>query len=339
MTPSDRPPISVLLPVRDGAVHLRDAIDSMTRQTHREFEVVAVDDGSTDATPDILREWADKDGRVRLVSQGRMGIAAALERARREARGRYLARMDADDIAHPDRLEKQLTLMEKDRSIAACGCQIEYFPLADVRDGARRYQSWINGLVTPDGIERDVFVECPLPHPTFFLRAASVESVGGYRDRGWPEDYDLVFRLWLDGGRFAKVPEPLLRWRERLDRLSRTHPTYAAESFRQCKIHYLKETLLRDRDEVVMWGAGPTGKAFARSLQSSGIEIRAFVDLDPRKIGKSIHGALVVAPEEIQRYRGTVCLAAVGQRGARAEIRQALQEAGWVEMSEFVAVA
>jgi glycosyltransferase involved in cell wall biosynthesis len=329
----------VLFPVRNGADHIQEAIDSVSRQSFREFEVVVVDDGSTDGTPEILREWAETDGRVRLFSQNPKGVAAALERARREARGRYLARMDADDIALPGRLEAQLALMESDRSLVACGCQIEYFPEDHVRDGARRYQNWINGLVTPDEIERDLFVECPLPHPTFFLRARQVESVGGYRDRGWPEDYDLVFRLWLAGGRFAKVTEPLLRWRESRDRLSRTHPAYFPEAFRRCKIHYLKATLLRHQNEVVVWGAGPTGKMFARSLQSKGIGVRSFVDLDPRKIGKSIHGALVVAPEQIQRYRGTVCLAAVGQRGARTEIRQALRQAGWREMTEFVAVA
>jgi len=332
------PRVSVLLPVRDGARWLHDAIDSLRSQTMADFEVVAVDDGSSDDTPDLLRAWAAEDLRVRVVARPAEGIVAALEHARRLARAPWLARMDADDIAHPSRLERQLSRLEGDRSLVACGCRTEYFPADRVGGGARRYERWINGLVEPSAIERDLFVECPIAHPTLVVRADAVDEAGGWRDAGWPEDYDLLLRLWRAGGRFAKVPETLLRWRERPDRLSRTHDVYSAEAFRRCKIHHLERTLLAGRD-VVVWGAGPTGKRFARALQRAGIRVAAFVDLDPRKIGKRIHGAEVVAPDAIERFRGAFCAAAVGQRGAREEIRDALRAAGWTEMEEFVAVA
>lgn len=337
--PPRDPLVSVLLPVRDGARWLEEALDSLERQTFEDFEVVAVDDGSTDATGEILRRRARRDLRVRVIERPAAGIVSALETARSAARGRYLARMDADDVARPERLERQLALLEADATLAGCGCGVEYFPRGAVRSGARRYERWINALVEPAAIERDVFVECPVPHPTFFLRATAVEGVGGWRERGWPEDYDLVLRLWEAGERLGKVPEVLLEWRERPDRLSRTDPAYAAEAFRRCKIHYLERTLLEDRDGVVVWGAGPTGKAFGRALKRAGLRLRAWVDLDPRKIGKRIHGAAVVAPDGIGAYQGALCVAAVGQHGARGEIRDALEAAGWIEMEDFVAVA
>lgn len=333
-----RPRVSVLLPVRDAAPWLPEAIDSLRSQTLEDIEIVAVDDGSTDDTPDLLRAWAATDLRVRIVTRPAEGIVAALEHARRLARAPLLARMDADDVAHPARLERQLSRLDGDRSLVACGCRTEYFPADRIGDGARRYERWINGLVGPSEIEHDLFVECPIAHPTLVVRADAVDEVGGWRDAGWPEDYDLLLRLWRAGGRFAKVPEILLRWRERPDRLSRTDPAYSAEAFRRCKIHHLRRTLLDGRD-VVVWGAGPTGKRFARALQRAGIRVVAFVDLDPRKIGKRIHGAEVVSPGEIDRLRGAFCVAAVGQRGAREEIRGALRSAGWTEMEEFVAVA
>jgi FlaA1/EpsC-like NDP-sugar epimerase len=98
-------------------------------------------------------------------------------------------------------------------------------------------------------------------------------------------------------------------------------------------------SLGRERDGVVVWGAGPTGKTFARALTAEGARVRAFVDLDPDKVGQEIGGVRVVAPDQIERFRGALCVAAVGQPGARDEIRAALAAMGWEEGREFVAVA
>ncbi|HUF76073.1 MAG TPA: glycosyltransferase [Longimicrobiales bacterium] len=341
------PLVSVLLPVRDGAAYLDEAIASLEDQTLADFEVVAVDDGSTDATAELLAAWARRDRRVRVVRQPPAGIVAALERARSEARAPWLARMDADDISEPTRLAAQLALMERDPSLVACGCAVTYFPEDRVREGALRYQEWINAAVTPEEIAREMFVECPLAHPTFFLSASAVDAVGGYRDPGWPEDYDLVLRLWAAGGRLGKVPEPLLRWREGPDRLSRIDPRYGPEAFLACKVHHLRTALLDGRDGVVVWGAGPVGKAAARALLGTGVAVRAFVELDPRKIGQEIHGAPVLDVEagvRVGRAEGPqrarpLHLAAVGQPGARERIRATLREAGLRELEDFVAIA
>jgi hypothetical protein len=356
---SREPLVSILLPVRDGAAHLEEALDSLQVQTLEDFEIIVVDDGSTDATPDILEAWGTRDERIRVVSQPAEGIVAALERARALARAPYLARMDADDISEPTRLAAQLALMEAEPTLAACGCGIAYFHAERVRDGAVRYQEWINATVTPDEISRDLFVECPLAHPTFFLRAHTVDAVGGYRDCGWPEDYDLVLRLWSGGGRLGKVAEPLLRWREGPGRLSRTDPRYRPDAFLACKVDHLRRTLLQGRTGVVVWGAGPVGKAAARAFQAAGVTVRAFVELDPRKIGQEIHGAPVLAlqegvrigpdigpdkgvggsPSEAAEAAWPLHLAAVGQPGARRRIRTTLQEAGLRELEDFVAIA
>lgn len=333
------PSVSVLLPVRDGAAHLTEAIDSLEGQTFQDFEVLAVDDGSTDTTPELLAAWAARDSRVRIVRQEAAGIVPALERARGMARGPYLARMDADDVCDPVRFAKQLALMEDDPTVVACGCGIEYFPDGAVREGARRYQQWLNASVTPEEITRQIFVECPLAHPTFFLRAEAVEAAGGYRDPGWPEDYDLLLRLWSAGGRLAKVPAVLLRWREGPNRLSRTHPRYAPEAFLACKVHHLGRTLLRGRDGAVVWGAGPVGKAAARAFDEAGTRVLAFVEVDPRKIGQEIHGAPVLDSDEGVKIEGALHLAAVGQPGGRDQIKDVLRDAGRTELLDFVAIA
>jgi glycosyltransferase involved in cell wall biosynthesis len=331
--------VAVVLPVRDGAAHLPECIASLEGQTLEDVEFMVVDDGSADATPEILEAWARGDPRVRVLRQPRVGLVAALERARAAASAPVLARMDHDDVALPDRLAAQLERLDAAPDVVLCGCGVEYVSSTRLGDGALRYQTWLNSLVAPADIERDLFVECPLAHPTFMVRAPALAAVGGYRDRGWPEDYDLVLRLWEAGGRFAKVPEVLLRWRDRPDRLSRTAAAYTPEAFRRCKVDALARTLLRGRDGVVVWGAGPTGKAFARTLTDAGCGVRAFVDLDPRKIGQRVHGAPVVDPGEVGAFRGSFCVAAVGQEGAREQIRRELVATGWREMVDFCAVA
>mgnify|MGYP006301088825 CR=1 FL=1 len=298
-----------------------------------------MDDGSTDGTLSVLRSRAEADGRVRVFSREAQGIVSALEFARMKARGRFLARMDADDGAYALRFQRQMELMASDTRLVLCGTGVVYFPRERIKEGALRYEAWINGLVGHDDIVRDLFIECPIPHPTFLLRSDALEVVGGYRAMGWPEDYDLVFRLWEGGGRFGKIPGVLLRWRESRTRLSRVHPDYSPEAFRRCKVHFLLRTLVRDGRGVVVWGAGPVGKGFARELQAQGGTLAAFVDLDPRKIGQEIHGVPVLRPEEALGIPRAFSVAAVGKAGGRGEIREALRKGGKVELIDFVAVA
>jgi GT2 family glycosyltransferase len=333
------PRVSVLMPCRDAARFLPETITSLQAQTFQHLEVIAIDDGSVDDTRDLLGEWAARDPRVVVGTQAPLGIVAALQHASSRAQGEILVRMDADDIAAPDRIAKQVALLDSDQGIGACGTLVRYFPRADVMAGALRYEAWINSIVEHDEIVRDIFVECPIAHPTLAVTRAAFDAAGGYRDRGWPEDYDLILRLWQQGIRFGKVPEHLLEWRERPDRASRSEAAYSEASFRRCKVHYLRHSLLAGDRPAVIWGAGPVGKLLARELQRQHAAVHAFVDLDPRKIGQTVHGAPVVRAADAGSFRDVVHLAAVGQPDARERIRGTARELGLREGSDFVAVA
>lgn len=325
------------MPCYNAEGTVAEAVNSILTQSFGHLELIAVDDGSTDDTLARLRQSRERDSRICVIEQDHLGIVAALENARSRAKGTIIARMDADDVALPGRLELQLRYLTDNPDIAACGTRIEYFPSDAVRDGARRYQGWINSVCGPGEIERDLFVECPIPHPTLMIRTSVLEAVGGYRDNGWPEDYDLVLRLWDNGHRLGKVPEVLLLWREDPDRLSRQDARYSEDAFRACKVQFIRRRI--SGRKVVIWGAGPVGKAFSRAIQAIGYELTAFVDLDPRKIGQEIHGVPVVHPDAIDPYREAYFLSAVGSHDARTEIRETLTEAGFVEVRDWCAVA
>ena len=327
-----RPRVSVLLPVRDEEPFLAECLESLSAQTLADFEVIAVDDGSTDATPGILAAHARSDSRFHVLRQESAGMVAASVHARAEARAPLVARMDADDVALPERLELQVAAIEEER-LAAVGGRVEYFP--EPTEGMRAYAGWLNALVTTEGALRDLWVECPLPGPGLTARAELVS----YRDRDWPEDYDLVLRIWEAGGTFRNVDALVHRWRDHPARLTRTKSAYSLDAFRRCKIHFLRRTLLAGGRAAVVWGAGPTGKAFARELLAAGTPLAAFVEVDPRKLGKRIHGAPVVPVERAGQFPDALALGAVSGPEGRAQVRELAAGLGLVEGRDFVAVA
>lgn len=335
------PDVSVLLPVRDAGSFLVDCIASLDRQTFAGLEVVAVDDGSADGSGERLEAWARRDARVRVMRRPPRGIVAALNAGLAECRAPLVARMDADDVAHPRRLELQVELLGRCPEIGVASCLVRHFPWRRVAGGFRRYETWLNSLVEPAEILRERFVESPVAHPSIMARRGYLDAVGGYRERGWPEDYDLVLRLLQRGVAFAKVPLPLHFWRERGDRLSRRDPRYGRDRFLACKAHHLAEGPLAGQARVVVWGAGSTGRRLVRFLEQGGVRTAAFVDIDPRLAGRTVRGAPVVTPEELPGFltRDSVVLAAVAARGAREQIRAELVRLGLVEGSSFWCVA
>jgi glycosyltransferase involved in cell wall biosynthesis len=326
----------VLLPIRDAEQTLFACLASLSAQTFGDHEVIAVDDGSSDATPAILAAAARTDPRVRVVRTPPRGLVAALNAALAHARGRLLARMDADDVCHPDRLALQVKGLEDDPRCAILGCGVE---AGRAGRGMRDYVAWLNSLLTHEEIVRDLLVESPLAHPSVMMRAEVLRGLGGYRAFDGPEDYDLWLRAHAGGWRFGKRAEVLLDWRDRPARLTRADPRYAPERFRELKLAALERAALRAGRAVVLWGAGPVGKGWARALRARGHEVAAFVEVDRRKIGQRIHGARVVDVAGAAAFGGRLHLAAVGRPGARARIRAAARELGLREGDDLIAVA
>ena len=146
--PSTTPRVSVVIPCYNCAETLQPSLNSITNQTFRSLEIIAVDDGSNDATLEILKNSADDDQRIRVITDKHMGIVSALNAGIGECRAPIIARMDADDIAHPTRIEKQAAFLERHPGIALVGCLVEAFPLEGVGHGFQLYLEWMNALTS-----------------------------------------------------------------------------------------------------------------------------------------------------------------------------------------------
>jgi glycosyltransferase involved in cell wall biosynthesis len=332
------PRISVLIPARDAEATLATALRSVARQRETRFECVVVDDGSRDGTRELARRFADADPRFQVVAAPRNGLVPALNLGLARCRSPFVARMDADDWMHRERLAAQLELLADDPSLCGVGCHVRLFPRRSLRQGMRAYERWLCSIDSPDRVRRDAFIECPLAHPTLLIRRDELLSLG-FRDVGWPEDYDLLLRLLERGLRIGVVPRRLLGWRDSARRLSRIHPAYAQRRFTECKASFLARGFLAGSEEYVLWGYGATGRALRRALALHGKRPSHVVELHPGRVGQRIHGAPVIAPSALPALRGRAIVVSVAGEAPRHEIRAALSAMQFRELHEFVCAA
>ena len=339
MAPPDQPLVSVLLPVWNAAATLPACLASLARQTEARWECVLADDGSEDDTLAIARAAARRDARVRVLTFPHRGIVATLNDALPHCRAALIARMDADDLMHRERLAAQIALLAGEPRLAAVGCHVRLFPRAHLGEGLRAYERWLRSIDGPHRVREDAFVESPVAHPTLLLRTDVLRAHGGYRAMGWPEDYDLVLRLLDSGREIGVVPRRLVCWRDHARRLTHNDPAYRIERFTDAKAHFLAHGFLAGTDRYVLWGYGHTGRALRRALARHGKTPSHVVELHPGRLGQVIHGAPVIAPDALAALPPHRLVASVAGAEARGLIRAFLRDLGRVELRDFVCAA
>ena len=322
--------ISVLLPARNAEATVREAVDGVLAQRDAPpFELVCVDDGSTDATSRILEEYG---ARIRTVRTDGVGLVAALNLGLAHCQGDFIARMDADDLVHPDRLKLQFELLQADEKLGAVGSLVT---CDETSPGLKRLEAWLNATVTKEECRNARFIEAPLVHPSTTFRREALGN--GWEDHGWAEDWDLLLRLVESGWELAKVPHRLLHWRDLPHRLTRTHPMYREDRMFALRAHYLARGPLKPPQPFDVWGAGPTGKRLARALEAHGLTPRKFFDVDAKK--RVARGRPVLTEKDLPPPGEAVLVCAVGAAGARDEIRAVLTPRGYVEGRHFLFAA
>jgi glycosyltransferase involved in cell wall biosynthesis len=331
--------VSIVMPVRNAAATLAECLESIREQTEPDYELLIVDDGSTDHSAQIVELHARADSRIRLLTPGRIGLVAALNHGISESRAPLIARMDADDVMLADRLEHQIGFMEEHPDIAVAGSLVELFSSEAILAGYVEYVRWQNECVTSDDIAANIFVESPLPHPSVIMRRESLESAGGYRAGDFPEDYELWLRMHELGMKFGKVPRVLLRWREQAERASRTDPRYERTAFDRIRAEYLaRDPRITKAAEIVIWGSGRRTRQRAKFLIDRGVIPSSYIDIDPQKIGYTIDGIRVEPPESLKRSPRPFVLVYVTSHGAREVITSRLRGFGYAPAVDFLAV-
>ena len=319
-----------------------------------------MDDGSTDQTCAELTALAREEPRIRPIMREHEGLAAALNAGLAACRGEFIARMDADDESHPERLDEQRALLRARPHLGLVGCLVEFGGDRGANAGYALHVDWINSLVTQEEIALHRFIESPLAHPSVMFRRELVARLGGYGAGDFPEDYELWLR-WLDAGvRMAKVPRVLLTWHDTATRLSRTDERYAPEAFFRMKAEWIAREVRRlegrrgpsppsalcpperrveAERSLVVWGAGRPTRKRAAHLERYGLAIAGYIDVDVKKIGRAVGGVPIISPAELPGPGKIFVLAYVSSRGARELIRGELRARGYAEGRDFLMCA
>ena len=333
------PTLSVVLPFFNAEKTLEETLRSIQQQSLDDFELLAVDDGSTDQSADIIRDFSVNDKRVRLLQPGRAGVVAAANSGIEAASSAIIARMDADDLMHPHRLEKQYHYLVENPDIAMVGCQVSLFPEEIIQKGFNEYIRWQNSCITPTDIADEIYVELPIANPSIMFRRDAVLSLGGYHDGPYPEDYDLQLRMVHSGHKMAKIPEVLLQWRESPGRLTRTDERYNRNAFDQLRAQFLvTDPRLLSQRPLVAWGAGRRSRKRSSLLLERGLKFDAWVDIDPRKIGNRVQGIPVVDPDWLAKDVRPFVLGYVNNHGARDLIADDLRAMGYQRGKDYLMI-
>ncbi|MFI3271207.1 MAG: glycosyltransferase [Pseudomonadota bacterium] len=357
----DLPKVSVLMPVWNGAACVSDTLESLLAQSFTDFEIIAVDDGSTDQTLSILQAYAAKDARVRPISVAHGGIVHALNAGLSHARGDYVARMDADDFCHPDRLALQVAYLDEHPETGLVASRVSFGGDAETCHGFMHYINWSNGLLSHADMFAARFRESPLVHPTVMFRRTLVDLHGPYAEGPFPEDYELWLRFFAAGVRMAKLPQNLVTWNDPPNRLTRTHDNYSDDAFASLRARYLAAHLhtqispsqacgqttehtpaqtcgqnAGQAREVYILGAGRMARRRARHLLDHGVAIAAWIDIDPKKVGNIVEGRRVLSLDQMPPPKTAMFVAYLAQHGASDELVSVLAVRGYVQGVDFI---
>ncbi len=323
--------VSVILPFRNAESTLQAAIQCILNQTFTNLELILVDNASTDDSSKIAGSFADP--RIRIIHETEIGVVHAANAGLRSAKGKYIARMDADDLSSPDRLQKQVDELDDDPELGVVSGLVE--PMTQPSEGFRNYLDWINGVITPAQIYLNQFVEYPIVNPSIMFRSELVDKFGEYRQGDFPEDYEFFLRLISEGVKMRKVDEAVLQWNDLPSRLTRTSAAYSEEAFNRIKSKYLVKWLKTNNPhhpKVWVWGAGKQARRKSSELRTHGAEIQGYIDVSEKeRSGKLpvIHFSELGSPDRF-------IVSYVSNWGARNEIRSFLSDKGWLDGKDFI---
>ncbi|MEQ8678529.1 MAG: glycosyltransferase family 2 protein [Cyclobacteriaceae bacterium] len=266
--------VSIIMPVKNAVSYLGACLASILNQSYGHWELIAVDDHSTDHSKTILVEYAGKDSRIHCLDNAGHGIIDALKTGYQCAKGTYLTRMDADDVMPEYRLDKMVDALNDQSKSIATGL-VKYFGDEPISDGYLKYEQWINDINLAGKQWDQIYRECVIASPNWMIRKSELDYIGGFDDLTYPEDYHLVFKWYLCQFKIVVVPHVTLFWREHADRTSRNSEYYQQKSFFNLKIHQFIENDLKSNN-LVLWGNNEKTKLTADILRRSGITFHQF---------------------------------------------------------------
>lgn len=319
--------ISILMPVFNAGAYLAECLNSIIQQTESDWELLAVDDFSTDNSCKILNDFAEKDQRIRILQNTEKGIIPALKLAFQNSSGGLITRMDADDRMSLDKLAVLKSILIKNGvGHLATGC-VQYFSANELGGGYLKYEQWLNDLTKNSDNFSEIYKECVIPSPCWMVFRDDLVRCGAFDAKTYPEDYDLCFRFYKNELKVVGSEAVLHHWRDYDTRSSRTMEVYSNNNYFNLKLPYFLELERVENRPLVLWGAGKKGKQLARMLEDRGVFYHWFCN-NPRKWGVQLFGATMDDFEKITDLENPQIIIAVASPEGKDEILVYLKKIG-----------
>lgn len=294
---SNKPRVSILMPVKNSLPYLEGAINSILEQTMENFELIIINDHSNDGSYDYIRSLTDHRIKAYSLSSS-SGIVAASNYGLRMARSSLIARMDSDDIAKPERLQTQIDFMESNKNIVLVASNISIISESGFDRQAMELKHWYNTAHTNDEIKQQFFLGNCINHPSTIYKKQAAFQCGLYQE-GYPgaADYDFLLRL-KKTGYFYKISQPLLTYRVHKNQVSQRKLKQQRLSDARLKVRLLQESNLLENKKIILIGGGKGGKLILDQLLNQKIQDVSILDKDKQKWGQSISGIRIIGGEE-----------------------------------------
>lgn len=328
------PLISILTPFKNTAQYLPECIDSILDQSYKNWELLAVDDHSTDNSYSIFEEYARKDERIKVFKNNGNGIIEALRLAFENSNGEMITRMDSDDIMNPSKLKTlNELLLENGKGYVAVG-KVRYFSEVGISDGYDRYEKWLNRLTKLGKNYTEIYKECVIPSPNFMVYKEDLIKCGDFQPNLYPEDYDLTFRFYKYDLKCIACNELTHYWRDYDTRTSRTHEHYSNNYFLDIKIRYFLELDFIPSRPLTVWGAGTKGKTIANHLVKESVPFHWICD-NPKKIGQQIYNQELLNIDYLTQLNKPQSIVTVANEQAQEEIKVYMDQQGMQSMKDY----
>lgn len=311
--------ISILLPIYNAAPFLKECLNSILQQTETDWELLAVNDFSTDNSLEIIKEYAVKDSRIQAFQNTEKGIISALRTAYKNSSGFYITRMDADDCMRSDKLKTLKNLLVKSGKYHVSTGLVQYFSENDLGEGYQRYEAWLNNLTQNQSNFSEIYKECVIPSPCWMVSREDLEECDAFRVNDYPEDYDLCFRFYKKGLKVVSTDGILHEWRDHTTRTSRNDETYANNQYFDLKIPYFLQLDYQKERPLVLWGAGKKGKRIARMLEKNGVDFHWVCNTES-KWGHIISSAKMKSTEAVKELNNPQIIIAVAAPDGQVDI-------------------
>lgn len=313
--------ISIIMPYKNGGLFLNETIDSILNQTYINWELIAVNDNSSDNGEDIVKKHSSKDHRIIPVKTEGKGIIQALKTGYQLAKGFYITRMDADDLMQPNKLLELKSILDTEQNDIVAVGKVHYFKSNGeaIGRGYFEYQNWINKLAIKGTSFLEIYKECPIPSPSWMMKRTLFDRIGAFNSEIYPEDYELAFRMYANKLSVVASQSVIHFWRDYPSRTSRTDENYKDNRFLTLKTNSFITIDYNHHKKLVLLGAGKKGKLIAKLLINLKINFEWHCGTK-NKIGHNIYG--MILKDSATQTNNSQIIIAIANKETLMQIKQ-----------------